>query len=96
MGPRYGGHFAKGVLMLSNQSFDEIRVFEGVAERTGVRFERDAVRRSAGCCKSLSELMRKARASGDGVFYLPLNLWPADTEKIDIQKRWLVMSSIPE
>ncbi len=75
------------------QSYDEIRVYAGVAERTGVHFERNAVRRSAGFCQSLSGFIRKARASGDGTFYLPLPLWPAETESLDVQKRWVVMSS---
>ena len=78
--------------MRSNQIFDEIRVFEGVAERTGVQFERASVRRSAGCCRSMSELARKARSSGDGCFYLPLDLWPADTERVDLRKVWVVQS----
>ncbi|HEY8134037.1 MAG TPA: hypothetical protein VII12_19330 [Thermoanaerobaculia bacterium] len=71
--------------------FDEIRVFDGVAERTGVQFEREAVRRSAGCCRSLTQLIRKARDSGDGYFYLPLTLWP-DTERLQLQKRWVAGS----
>ena len=78
--------------MRSNQIFDEIRVFEGVAERTGVQFERASVRRSAGCCRSMSELARKARSSGDGCFYLPLDLWPADQERVDLRKVWVVQS----
>lgn len=82
--------------MRVNQCFDEIRVYAGVAERTGVHFERNAVRRSAGCCRSLTELIRKARASGDGTFYLPLDIWPADTERVEIQKRWVVVSSLPQ
>jgi len=67
-------------------------VYEGVAERTGVHFERSEVRRSGGYCASLTDLMRKARASGDGTFYLPLGMWPADTERIELRKPWVVMS----
>ncbi len=81
--------------MLSKQTFDEIRVYEGVAARTGVRFEQSAVRRSTGYCRSLTELARKARTSGDGCFYLPVDLWPADAESVDLQKRWVVLSSVP-
>ncbi len=81
--------------MRVNQSFDEIRVYAGVAERTGVHFERNAVRHSGGCCGSLTELIRKVRVSGDGTFYLPLNVWPADTERVELQKRWVVLSSLP-
>ena len=79
--------------MLVKQLFDEIRVYAGFAERTGVQFERDTVRRSGGCCRSLTELIRKARDAGDGYFYLPLNLWPVDTERVALQKTWVVASS---
>ena len=82
-------------MMLSKQTFDEIRVYEGVAERTGVRYERDAVRRSVAYCKNMSELVRKVRRSGDGCFYLPLESWPAGSERVDLQKQWVVMSSLP-
>lgn len=67
-------------------------MYEGVAERTGVQFERKEVRRSGGYCVSLTDLMRKARAAGDGTFYLPAGLWPADTERIELRKPWIVMS----
>jgi hypothetical protein len=80
--------------MLSKQSLDEIRVYEDVAERTGAHFDRSAVRRSDGYCRSLTEFMRKARASGDGTFYLPPDLWPADAERLELRKPWIVMSSI--
>jgi len=82
--------------MAPTQYFEEIRVFEGVAERTGVQFDRKDVRRSGGCCSSLTELLRKARAAGEGYFYLPLNCWPADTEQIAMQKKWIVVSSLPQ
>lgn len=74
------------------QTFEEIRVYEGVAERTGVHFERSEVRRSAGYCASLTDLVRKVRSSGDGTFYLPINVWPADKEKIELLKPWVVIS----
>ena len=75
----------------SKLSFDEIQVYAGIAERTGVRFERDTVRRSAACCGSLTDLTRKARLIGDGTFYLPVQLWPAGQERFDVLKRWVVM-----
>jgi hypothetical protein len=81
--------------MLVSQSFDEICVYAGIAERTGVQFERNVVRRSGGCCGSLTDLIRKARASGDGTFYLPLDVWPADTERVELRKPWVVISSLP-
>jgi hypothetical protein len=78
--------------MLVPQPFDEIHVYAGVAERTGVHFEKKDVRRSGGCCGSLTELIRKGRAAGDGTFYMPLNMWPADTERVELRKPWVVMS----
>ena len=80
--------------MLTKQIFDEIRVYAGFAERTGVQFERDTVRRSGGCCRSLTELIRKGRDAGDGYFYLPFSLWPANTERVALRKNWVVVSSV--
>lgn len=79
--------------MRKDQSFDEIRVYAGIAERTGARFDRNSVRRSTGCCANVSELIRKVRAIGDGTFYLPVDLWPADSERVDLNKPWIVISS---
>ena len=82
--------------MRVSQDFDEIRVYEGVAERTGVKVERSMVRRSAGCCRSVTDLLRKARNSGDGTFYLPLDLWPSGQSQLMIQKPWIVVSSLAD
>ena len=79
--------------MLLGQRFEEIRVYAGFAERTGVLFERNDVRHSDHCCTSISALIRKARASGDGTFYLTINLWPADTDRVELRKQWVVMSA---
>lgn len=79
--------------MRINQSFDEIRVYAGIAERTGVHFTRDSVRRSAGYCGNLPALVRKARSIGDGTFYLPIERWPSGTARLDLLKPWIVMSS---
>jgi hypothetical protein len=76
---------------MTKLAFDEIHVYAGVAERTGVRVERKAVHRSAACCGSLSDLARKARLTGDGYFYLPADTWPADMESVDVLKRWVVL-----
>jgi hypothetical protein len=82
--------------MLSNQSFDEVRVYEGFAERTGAHFDKNTVRRSDGFCGSMTEFFRKARAAGDGTFYVPRGAWPADTEQVPLRKQWVVMSSHPQ
>lgn len=77
-----------------HNSYDEIRVYAGVAERTGVQFDRDTVRRSGGRIGSVPELLRKARLSGDGTYYLPRNMWPADKLEVEIRKPWIVVSSL--
>jgi hypothetical protein len=74
------------------QPFEEIVVYEGIAERTGVHFERDEVRRMDGYCGSLTALLRKARAAGDGTFYMSLDRWPMDTERLELRKPWVVLS----
>ena len=79
--------------MVVNQ-FEEIRVYDGVAERTGVLVERSMVRRSNTCCNSLTELTRKTRSIGDGIFYLPVNIWPEGAERLQLQKEWVVFSSL--
>ncbi|MFZ2492926.1 MAG: hypothetical protein WA208_15695 [Thermoanaerobaculia bacterium] len=76
------------------ETFVEITVYAGIAERTGARVDRDVVRRSAGCCRSVSELLRKARSLGDGTFYLPLELWPKDQQQLETRKPWIVVSSL--
>ena len=79
--------------MVSTQSFDEIRVYDGFAERTGAQFDKNDVRRSDGFCRSMTQFLHKARAAGDGTFYLPCGMWPADTERVALQKQWVVMPS---
>jgi hypothetical protein len=76
---------------MSIQSLEEVVVYDGVAECTGVQFERKEVRRMDGYCRSLSALLRKARAAGDGTFYLPLDQWPTDIERLDLRKPWVVL-----
>lgn len=73
------------------QQFEEVRVYEGVAERTGNTVDRDTVRGSKAVCQSISELTRKVRREGDGVFYLSAKAWPEDTEKIVLTAKWTPM-----
>ena len=75
-----------------HQTFDEIRVYEGIAERTGNTVGRDSLRRSKSLCQSMSELTRKVRREGDGVFYLASDAWPADTESVNLLTKWTPMS----
>lgn len=78
--------------MRSNQKFDEIRVFEGVAERTGNTVDRETIRGSSAVCRSVMELTRRARRMGDGTFYLPVTLWPAGKTEIPLSETWTTMS----
>jgi len=74
--------------MRTNLYFDEVQVYEGVAERTGTTVDRNAVRGSQTTCKSLPELGRKARRMGDGHFYLAGQVWPDNQIRINLLTTW--------
>ncbi|HVR43243.1 MAG TPA: hypothetical protein VMS56_07315 [Thermoanaerobaculia bacterium] len=78
--------------MARDQTFDEIRVYEGIAERTGATVDRETVRRSQTFCRSVSDLTRKARRMGDGTFYLASSLWPENTTEIVLHQTWIPIS----
>lgn len=78
--------------MRNSRSYDEIRVYAGTAERTGVRFDRNDIRRSAGFCGNLQALVRKVRSIGDGTFYLPIDVWPGNADRFDVRKPWVVIA----
>ena len=69
-------------------SYDEIQVFDSVAERTGNRLERASIRGRAGVCRSLNELGLKCRRLGDGFYYLASAAWPADTSTVNLKREW--------
>jgi len=75
-----------------HQQFVEIRVYEGIAERTGNTVDRNTVRGSKAVCQSLSELTRKVRNRGDGYFYLASDAWPENTTSLDLTAKWTPMS----
>jgi hypothetical protein len=75
-----------------NQFFDEIQIYECVAERTGNSVDRKSVRGRQGVCRSLSELTAKSKRLGDGFYYLAANEWPADKSKLDLSTNWQTMS----
>jgi hypothetical protein len=72
----------------TDQVFDEINVFEGVAERTGIRVDRTAIRGRSGACRSVTELSQKIRRLGDGYYYLAARLWPGDTTRLVLHESW--------
>jgi len=69
-----------------NKSFDEVQVFDGVAERTGVSVDRAGVRGHRGVCRSVTELSAKSRRLGDGYYYLASTAWPADTKSVNVRR----------
>lgn len=73
-------------------SFDEIHVYDGIAQRTGTRFDRAAVRGRAGVCRSLRALGNHARRLGDGYYYLSSAAWPADTDSVPLTRIWTPVS----
>jgi hypothetical protein len=79
-------------MLRTNQQFEEIRVYEGVAERTGNTVDRKTVRGSQAVCRSMSELTRKARRAGDGYFYLAALAWPENTTQVVLTETWVTMS----
>lgn len=72
----------------TNLYFDEVTVYEGIAERTGVTVDRAALRSSKSVCRSIPELTRKARSMGDGVFYLAGLVWPENETRLDLTMTW--------
>jgi hypothetical protein len=72
----------------SSGSFDEIRIFDGVAERTGTRLDRAAVRGRRVVCRSLTDLAAKARRLGDGVYYLATTAWPEHEVSVVLSRTW--------
>jgi hypothetical protein len=75
-----------------NRSFDEIHVFDGIAERTGVVVDRATVRGSRAVCRSVTELSAKSRRFGDGHYYLAADAWPADTQSVSLHREWVAIS----
>ena len=69
--------------------FDEIQVFDGVAERTGVSIDCAAVRGHRGMCRSVTELTAKSRRLGDGFYYLASSAWPADAKTVSLTRAWV-------
>ena len=71
-----------------SRSFDEIQVFDSIAERTGNQVERAGIRGRAGVCRSLTELGAKSRRMGDGFYYLVASAWPEDTPTVNLSRVW--------
>src|SRR5437016_6069309 len=83
-------------MTLANSLCAEISIFEGVGEPTGVVVERSAIRGKKGLCKSMRDLAIKSRVLGDGVYYIPVELWPKAKGPVVVHRHdWTVIGSIP-
>lgn len=76
---------------------EEIQVFDGLAERTGNTAPLRGFRGRANLASSLSDLARRYRAHGDGIYYLVEGAWPADRESVNLkQPNWVSMTHTVE
>jgi hypothetical protein len=72
------------------QLCEEIRVFEGMAERTGEMLELRGLKAHMNGCTSMRDLVRKYRIFGDGHFYLPLGNWPTGKLSVSLDNvKWI-------
>jgi hypothetical protein len=67
----------------------EIHVYAGDAERTGVLIELQGLKAHRRACSSIRDLIRKYKLLGDGIFYLPVDQWPADASTITLSAKWM-------
>ena len=79
--------------MSADETYAEIRVYAGVAERTGATASRAVIRTRTSVCRSVRELVRKARRYGDGYFYLLVAEWPEGVTEIELSTAWIPISS---
>lgn len=73
------------------EQYLELKVFEGIAERTGASFSRTGVRGRRGICKNLTALRAMCRRFGDGYYYLAASAWDDSVQSLDVRKAlWAV------
>lgn len=68
--------------------YDEIQVYDNVAERTGNLVARAAVRGRQGVCRSVTDLVSKSRRLGDGYYYLVASAWPEEKSSMNLGIDW--------
>ena len=69
---------------------EEIHVFAGSAERTGAVIELRGLKAGRQTCTSLTDLVRKYKLYGDGLFYLPVGHWPHGEQQIPLDNvKWM-------
>lgn len=70
---------------------EEVRVYAGVAERTGGTVELHGLKARPNACSSVRDLVRKYKLFGDGLFYIPAGQWPMNAETLTLDRKWLSM-----
>jgi hypothetical protein len=68
------------------EQYLELKVFEGIAERTGASFSRTGVRGRRGICRNLTALRAMCRRFGDGYYYLAESAWDNSLSSLDVRK----------
>jgi hypothetical protein len=69
---------------------EEVRAFGGTAERTGVTLELRGLKAHKRTCTSLTDLVRKYKLYGDGLFYLPAGQWPEGEAQVSLDNvKWM-------
>ena len=69
--------------------FDEVHVFAGVGERTGLQVDRAGARGRRAVCRSMTELASKARRLGDGYYYIASKAWPPESTSLNLTIPWV-------
>lgn len=69
---------------------EEIHAFAGSAERTGSVIELRGLKARQRTCTSLTDLIRKYKLYGDGIFYMPVGHWPKGETEITLDNvKWM-------
>jgi hypothetical protein len=75
-------------VVMDASAFDEIRVYDGIAERTGTQLGRAGVRGRPTLCRSITDLASKCRRLGDGYYYLAAKAWPEGEVSVTLNRPW--------
>lgn len=69
---------------------EEVHAYAGTAERTGVTIELRGLKAHGRTCTSLTDLVRKYKLYGDGLFYIPVGHWPAEQPQVELDNvKWM-------
>lgn len=68
---------------------EEIRAYDGTAERTGSVVDLRVTKSGQRTCTSITDLIRKYKLFGDGLFYLPTGMWPVEVVHLELDNlKW--------